>query len=63
MPKPFNLSTGTRRGLEDQAAYVPVAQQIQQFQKRTPDRYHLRSLKSRERGAFRDTLVFSVRCR
>ncbi|XP_034074364.1 targeting protein for Xklp2-like isoform X2 [Gymnodraco acuticeps] len=31
-------------------AYVPMAQQIQQFQNRTPDRYHLRSRKSINKG-------------
>ncbi|XP_070695731.1 targeting protein for Xklp2 [Pempheris klunzingeri] len=50
VPQPFNLSTGSKRRLEEQSAYVPLAQQIQQFQKRTPDRYHLRSRKSQARG-------------
>lgn len=50
MPKPFNLSTGNKRKVEEPSAYVPMAQQIERFQKRTPDRYHLRSRKSQERG-------------
>uniref|UniRef100_A0A3B4T9X9 TPX2 microtubule nucleation factor n=1 Tax=Seriola dumerili TaxID=41447 RepID=A0A3B4T9X9_SERDU len=50
VPKPFNLSTGNKRKMEGPGAYVPMAQQIAQFQKRTPDRYHLRSRQSQERG-------------
>uniref|UniRef100_A0A8C7QT33 TPX2 C-terminal domain-containing protein n=1 Tax=Oncorhynchus mykiss TaxID=8022 RepID=A0A8C7QT33_ONCMY len=50
VPKPFNLSTGSKRKLEDPAPYVPMAQQIEQFQRRTPTRYHLRSRQSHERG-------------
>lgn len=36
-----------RRGA---AAYVPMAQAIQQFQKRTPDRYHVPSRQNLEKG-------------
>ena len=50
IPKPFNLSTGNKRKVEGSGAYVPMAQQIEQYQKRTPDRYHLRSRQSQERG-------------
>ncbi|XP_071227344.1 targeting protein for Xklp2-B-like isoform X2 [Salvelinus alpinus] len=50
VPKPFNLSTGSKRKLEDPAPYVPMAQQIEQFQRRTPTRYHLRSRQSHEKG-------------
>uniref|UniRef100_A0A673ZXU6 TPX2 microtubule nucleation factor n=2 Tax=Salmo trutta TaxID=8032 RepID=A0A673ZXU6_SALTR len=50
VPKPFNLSTGSKRKLEDPAPYVPMAQQIEQFQRRTPTRYHLRSRQSHQRG-------------
>uniref|UniRef100_A0A3Q3X5K1 Uncharacterized protein n=1 Tax=Mola mola TaxID=94237 RepID=A0A3Q3X5K1_MOLML len=50
VPKPFNLSIGNKRKMEDLSAYVPMAQQIEQFQKRTPDRYHLRSRSRQERG-------------
>nr|XP_046253926.1 targeting protein for Xklp2 isoform X2 [Scatophagus argus] len=50
VPKPFNLSIGSKRNMEAPPAYVPMAQQIVQFQKRTPERYHLRSRKSQERG-------------
>ncbi|XP_040918232.1 targeting protein for Xklp2 isoform X2 [Toxotes jaculatrix] len=50
VPKPFNLSTGSKRKAEGPDAYVPMAQQIEQFQKRTPERYHLRSRQTHERG-------------
>lgn len=52
VPKPFNLSTGNKRktATEEEPAYVPMAQRIQQFEKRTPERYHLRSRMSQERG-------------
>ncbi|KAE8293068.1 Targeting protein for Xklp2-B [Larimichthys crocea] len=50
VPKPFNLSTSNKRKTEEPAAYVPMAQQIEQFEKRTPERYHLRSRRSQERG-------------
>lgn len=53
VPKPFNLSTGSKRKAEEESVYVSMAQQIQQFQKRTPDRYHLRSRQSQERGGRR----------
>ncbi|XP_048818801.1 targeting protein for Xklp2 [Lagopus muta] len=49
VPKPFNLSTGSKRKLEDTSTeYVSLAQQVEAFQKRTPSRYHLRSRKSDE---------------
>ncbi|KAM8864791.1 targeting protein for Xklp2 isoform 1-T4 [Spinachia spinachia] len=50
VPKPFNLSTSHKKAMEESAAYVPMAQAIAQFQKRTPDRYHLHSRRSQERG-------------
>lgn len=50
VPKPFNLSTGHKKEAEGPGAHVPMAQQIQQFQNRTPDRYHLRSRKSINKG-------------
>jgi len=52
VPKPFNLSAGSKRKAEDAAAaaYVPIAEQIAQFHKRTPDRYHLRSRQAQEKG-------------
>lgn len=50
MPKPFNLSTGNKRKLEEPEPYVPLAQRIEQFQKRTPERYHLRSRQSQGKG-------------
>lgn len=44
--KPFNLSHGKKRALDETAStYVPLAQQIEAFHKRTPNRYHLRSKK------------------
>ncbi|XP_068606371.1 targeting protein for Xklp2-like [Brachionichthys hirsutus] len=49
VPRPFNLSSGSKRNLEESSVYVPMAQQIEDFQKRTPARYHLRSRKS-QRG-------------
>jgi len=51
IPKPFNLSAGVKRKHSGSAAaYVPMAQQIEQYQKRTPTRYHLRSRQSQDRG-------------
>ncbi|NWH67734.1 TPX2B protein, partial [Geococcyx californianus] len=47
VPKPFNLSQGNKRKLEETASeYVSLAEQVEAFQKRTPSRYHLRSRKS-----------------
>ncbi|XP_044520229.1 targeting protein for Xklp2 [Gracilinanus agilis] len=44
--KPFNLSQGKKRPFEEiSSTYVPLAQQIEAFHKRTPNRYHLRSKK------------------
>ncbi|XP_069727620.1 targeting protein for Xklp2 isoform X2 [Phaenicophaeus curvirostris] len=49
IPKPFNLSQGNKRKLEETASeYVSLAEQVEAFQKRTPSRYHLRSRKSEE---------------
>uniref|UniRef100_A0A8C6Z8Q8 TPX2 microtubule nucleation factor n=2 Tax=Nothoprocta perdicaria TaxID=30464 RepID=A0A8C6Z8Q8_NOTPE len=49
VPKPFNLSQGNKRKLEETPSeYVSLAQQVEAFQKRTPSRYHLRSRKSDE---------------
>ncbi|XP_053937921.1 targeting protein for Xklp2 isoform X1 [Cuculus canorus] len=49
VPKPFNLSQGNKRKLEETASeYVSLAEQVEAFQKRTPSRYHLRSRKSDE---------------
>ncbi|KAJ8393452.1 hypothetical protein AAFF_G00059250 [Aldrovandia affinis] len=50
VPKPFNLSVGTKRRFEESTVYVPMAQQIEEFQKRTPPRYHLRNKQTEERG-------------
>ncbi|KFQ98790.1 Targeting protein for Xklp2, partial [Opisthocomus hoazin] len=47
--KPFNLSQGNKRKLEETTSeYMPLAEQVEAFQKRTPSRYHLRSRKSDE---------------
>ncbi|XP_058535353.1 targeting protein for Xklp2 isoform X2 [Ochotona princeps] len=44
--KPFNLSQGKKRTFDEAAStYVPLAQQVEAFHKRTPNRYHLRSRK------------------
>ncbi|NXQ18131.1 TPX2B protein, partial [Peucedramus taeniatus] len=49
VPKPFNLSQGNKRKLEEGITeYVSFAEQVEAFQKRTPPRYHLRSRKSEE---------------
>ncbi|XP_074461870.1 targeting protein for Xklp2 isoform X3 [Larus michahellis] len=49
VPKPFNLSQGNKRKLEETTSeYVSLAEQVEAFQKRTPSRYHLRSRKSDE---------------
>ncbi|KAF1390953.1 hypothetical protein PFLUV_G00063450 [Perca fluviatilis] len=50
VPKPFNLSTSNKREADEPAAYVPMAQQIARYHKRTPERYHLRSRNSRDGG-------------
>ncbi|XP_020933756.1 targeting protein for Xklp2 isoform X2 [Sus scrofa] len=43
---PFNLSKGKKRTFDETAStYVPLAQQVEAFHKRTPNRYHLRSKK------------------
>ncbi|XP_063152880.1 targeting protein for Xklp2 isoform X2 [Candoia aspera] len=49
IPKPFNLSCGNKRKLDEAPAeYVSLAQQVENFQRRTPLRYHLRSRKEEE---------------
>ncbi|NWU96083.1 TPX2B protein, partial [Upupa epops] len=54
IPKPFNLSQGNKRKLEESTSeYVSLAEQVEAFQKRTPSRYHLRSRKSEEGPAQR----------
>lgn len=50
MPKPFNLSRSTRTRTGETSTFVPMAQLIEQFQKRTPERYHLRSRKEQVKG-------------
>nr|XP_060627840.1 targeting protein for Xklp2 isoform X2 [Anolis sagrei ordinatus] len=49
IPKPFNLSQGNKRKFDEtHEEYVSLAQQVQNFQKVTPQRYHLRSRKDNE---------------
>lgn len=60
IPKPFNLSAGHRKG-EESGAYVPMAEQIQQFHNKTPKRYHLQSRRTQERGVS-DQSAASFRC-
>ncbi|XP_058034462.1 targeting protein for Xklp2 isoform X2 [Ahaetulla prasina] len=49
IPKPFNLSSGKKRKLDEAPAnYVPLAQQVENFQKCTSERYHLRNRKEEE---------------
>ncbi|XP_070796375.1 targeting protein for Xklp2 isoform X1 [Pituophis catenifer annectens] len=49
IPKPFNLSCGKKRKLDEAPAqYVPLAQQVENFQKCTSERYQLRSRKEEE---------------
>ncbi|XP_055473955.1 targeting protein for Xklp2 isoform X1 [Psammomys obesus] len=44
--KPFNLSKGKKRTFDEAAStYVPIAQQVEAFHRRTPSRYHLRNKK------------------
>ncbi|XP_042132428.1 targeting protein for Xklp2 isoform X2 [Peromyscus maniculatus bairdii] len=44
--KPFNLSKGKKRTFDEAASqYVPIAQQVEAFHRRTPTRYHLRNKK------------------
>ncbi|XP_048879686.1 targeting protein for Xklp2 isoform X2 [Brienomyrus brachyistius] len=50
VPKPFNLSAGTKRKFEEAKPFVPMAQMIEQFQTQTPPRYHLRSRQRDEKG-------------
>uniref|UniRef100_A0A3P8UWB9 TPX2 microtubule nucleation factor n=1 Tax=Cynoglossus semilaevis TaxID=244447 RepID=A0A3P8UWB9_CYNSE len=50
VPKPFHLSKGNKRKTDWAEAYVSMAQQIEQFQKKTPNRYHMCSRQSQERG-------------
>ncbi|NXH47297.1 TPX2B protein, partial [Dicaeum eximium] len=57
VPKPFNLSQGNKRKLEEPTTeYVSFAEQVEAFQKRTPPRYHLRSRKSEEGSVSRKPL-------
>ncbi|XP_070587054.1 targeting protein for Xklp2-like isoform X2 [Erythrolamprus reginae] len=54
IPKPFKLSSGNKRKLDEAPAqYVPLAQQVENFQKRTPERYHLRKRKEEGEGPSR----------
>ncbi|KAJ8258483.1 hypothetical protein COCON_G00174950 [Conger conger] len=50
VPKPFKLTVPAKRKHSEREAYVSMAEQVQQFQKRTPARYHLRSRQREEKG-------------
>lgn len=50
VPKPFNLSTSRKRKGDEPASYVPMAQQVEQFHRRTPERFHQPSRQTHERG-------------
>ncbi|XP_029417632.1 targeting protein for Xklp2 isoform X2 [Nannospalax galili] len=44
--KPFNLTKGKKRTFDESAStYVSLAEQVEAFHKRTPNRYHLRNKK------------------
>ncbi|XP_041061093.1 targeting protein for Xklp2 isoform X1 [Carcharodon carcharias] len=55
VPKPFNLSCGSKRKHEatDVQGYVSLAQQVEAFQSRTPKRYQLRSSHQVEEGPYK----------
>uniref|UniRef100_A0A670ICK0 TPX2 microtubule nucleation factor n=1 Tax=Podarcis muralis TaxID=64176 RepID=A0A670ICK0_PODMU len=49
VPKPFNLSQSNKRKFDEVSTeFVSMAQQVRNFQQRTPPRYHLRSRKTEE---------------
>ncbi|XP_069099462.1 targeting protein for Xklp2-A-like isoform X1 [Pleurodeles waltl] len=53
VPKPFNLSQGNKRKLEEETGpnkFVSTAEQVEAFQKQTPSRYHLRSRLQQNEG-------------
>ncbi|XP_072270383.1 targeting protein for Xklp2 isoform X2 [Pyxicephalus adspersus] len=52
IPKPFNLSKSSKRKLEETTTseYMSTAEQVLAFQKRTPQRFHLRSRKREMEG-------------
>ncbi|XP_071966866.1 targeting protein for Xklp2 isoform X2 [Engystomops pustulosus] len=51
IPKPFNLSRGNKRKLEETTGeYVSTAEQVLAFSKKTPQRFHLRSRKKEMEG-------------
>ncbi|XP_063281707.1 targeting protein for Xklp2 isoform X2 [Pelobates fuscus] len=53
VPKPFNLSQGNKRKHEESTnsgQFVPTAEQVYTFYKRTPTRYHLRSRQKEMEG-------------
>ncbi|XP_037540496.1 targeting protein for Xklp2-B [Nematolebias whitei] len=50
VPKPFSFSVGHNKKEEEPEDYVPMAQRIEQFQNRTPTRYHRPSRRDQERG-------------
>ncbi|XP_078507881.1 targeting protein for Xklp2-A-like isoform X2 [Lissotriton helveticus] len=53
VPKPFNLSQGNKRKLEEETGaskFVSTAEQVEAFHKQTPSRYHLRSRLQQNEG-------------
>lgn len=51
VPKPFQLSCGSKRKYDEATSeFVSMAQQIEAFQRSTPSRYHLRNRKKEETG-------------
>uniref|UniRef100_A0A8C6TN55 TPX2 microtubule nucleation factor n=1 Tax=Neogobius melanostomus TaxID=47308 RepID=A0A8C6TN55_9GOBI len=60
VPKPFNLSTSRKCKGEESEPYVPMAQQIQMFHKRTPERFHQPSRQVHERGEPEADIHYSV---
>ncbi|XP_029975679.1 targeting protein for Xklp2 [Salarias fasciatus] len=51
IPKPFKLSGGAKQKKPEEAsAFVSMAQRIQQYETKTPPRYHLPSRHTQERG-------------
>ncbi|XP_069809200.1 targeting protein for Xklp2 isoform X2 [Dendropsophus ebraccatus] len=51
VPKPFNLSQGNKRKLEETTGdYVSTAEQVLAFCKKTPQRFHLRSWQKEMEG-------------
>ncbi|KAM9296567.1 targeting protein for Xklp2 [Gastrophryne carolinensis] len=50
IPKPFNLSQGNKRKLEESTEYVSTAEMVTAFCNKTPQRFHLRSRQREMQG-------------